>query len=224
MNVHDNSDRAAERERMLDQIRALFRLTERETGIATVPPRVLEALRRAPRHRFVPEHEQSLAYADMPLPIGLGQTISQPYIVALMTALLDVGDGDKVLEIGTGCGYQTAVLAELVAQVFSLEVVKPLAEAATQRLAELGYANADVRHGDGYGGWPEQAPFDGIIVTAGAPKVPMTLVKQLKPGANLVIPVERGAGQVLCVLCRQADGGVKRRDVLPVAFVPMVQG
>jgi protein-L-isoaspartate(D-aspartate) O-methyltransferase len=224
MNMVNDSDRAADRERMLDQIRSLFRLTERETGIAEVPPSVLEALRRAPRHRFVPGHEQSLAYADMPLPIGLGQTISQPYIVALMTALLDVGDGDKVLEIGTGCGYQTAVLAELVAQVFSLEVVQPLAEAAAQRLAELGYANLEVRHGDGYGGWPQQAPFDGIIVTAGAPKVPMTLVKQLKPGANLVIPVERGPGQVLCVLRRQADGGVQRRDVLPVAFVPMVQG
>jgi protein-L-isoaspartate(D-aspartate) O-methyltransferase len=222
--MSDDPDRRAEIERMLETIRVLFRLTADETGIDEVPPAVLEALRRVPRHRFVPPHEQALAYADTPLPIGSGQTISQPYIVALMTALLAVGAGDRVLEIGAGCGYQTAVLAELVDKVYSLEVLQPLAVAAARRLTELGYRNADVRHGDGYVGWPDQAPFDGIIVTAAAPRMPMTLVRQLKPGANLVIPVARGAGQVLVVVHRQADGGVDRRDVLPVAFVPMVRG
>ncbi|WP_296900089.1 protein-L-isoaspartate(D-aspartate) O-methyltransferase [Thiohalocapsa sp.] len=222
--MSDHPDRTAEREHMLETIGALFRLTARDTGVGAPPPDVIEALRRVPRHRFVPPGEQRLAYADMPLPIGQGQTISQPYMVALMTALLEVGSGARVLEIGTGCGYQTAVLAELVAQVYSLEVVKPLAEGAARRLAELGYGNVEVRHGDGYAGWPEQAPFDGIIVTAAAPRVPMTLVRQLKPGANLVIPVTRGPGQVLCVLCGKSNGGVNRRDVLPVAFVPMVRG
>jgi protein-L-isoaspartate(D-aspartate) O-methyltransferase len=224
MPMSADPDRTAEHERMLETIRVLFRLTAGETGIGEAPPAVLEALRRVQRHRFVPAHEQALAYADTPLPIGLGQTISQPYIVALMTALLQVGAGDRVLEVGPGCGYQTAVLAELVGQVFSLEVVQPLAESAAQRLAGLGYRNAEVRHGDGYNGWPEEAPFDGIIVTAAAPRVPMTLVRQLAPGANLVIPVVRGAGQVLAVVRSRGDGGIERRDVLPVAFVPMVRG
>ncbi len=217
-------NRAAERERMLEDIRALFRLTAGETGIGAVPAEVLEAMRRVPRHRFVPEHEQALAYADRPLPIGMGQTISQPFIVALMTTLLEVGDGDTVLEIGTGCGYQTAVLAELVDRVRSLEVVATLTEAAGQRLAELGYRNVEIRHADGYQGWPGEAPFDGIIVTAAAPKVPPKLVEQLKVGANLVIPLEGSRGQVLCVLRKQADARIERRDVLPVAFVPMVPG
>lgn len=219
--THD-LERTEEREQMVSDIRALVRATERETGLADLPAEVLQAVRRVPRHRFVPAHEQPLAYADTPLPIGQGQTISQPYMVALMTALLEVGAGDKVLEIGTGCGYQTAVLAELVAEVFSLEVIQPLAAASAERLAELGYTNAVVQHGDGYAGWPEEAPFDGIIVTAGAPEVPMTLVEQLRTGGNLVIPVARGHGQQLCVLSKREDGSTARRDVLPVAFVPMV--
>ena len=224
----DDPDRTADRERMLKTIRDLFQLTAAETGLREPPPEVVEALRRVPRHRFVPAHEQALAYADMPLPIGMGQTISQPYIVALMTALLGVGPGSRVLEVGTGCGYQTAVLAELGAKVFSLELMLPLAQDAARRLAGLGYRDVQVRHGDGYAGWPEEAPFDGILVAAGAPRVPMTLVRQLGPGANLVIPVARGAGQVLRVLRRSdgdgADGGLHRRDVLPVAFVPLVRG
>lgn len=222
--MSNDPDRSAERERMLATIGELFQVTAAETGVAEVPPAIIDALRRVPRHRFVPEHEQALAYADMPLPIGNGQTISQPYIVALMTTLLGAGAGSRVLEIGTGCGYQTAILAALGAQVFSLEVVQPLAESAAQRLAALGYGNADIRHGDGYRGWPEQAPFDAILVTAAAPQVPMTLVRQLRAGGNLVIPVARGARQVLSVLQRGADGGLQRRDVLPVAFVPMVRG
>jgi len=222
--MSNDPDRTAERERMLDTIRGLFRLTAAETGLADAPPAVIDALRRVPRHRFVPAHEQVLAYADMPLSIGQGQTISQPYIVALMTALLGVGAGARVLEVGTGCGYQAAVLAELVTQVYSLEVVQPLADEAARRLAELGYGNVAVRHGDGYGGWPGQAPFDGILITAAPPRVPMTLVRQLRPGAHLVLPVARGGGQVLSVLRREADGGVDRRDLLPVAFVPMVHG
>lgn len=222
--MFQDSDRAADRDRMLVEIRALFRLTAVETGIGEVPPDVVKALRRVPRHRFVPEQEQAFAYADTPLPIGKGQTISQPYIVALMTALLRLSGNDKVLEIGTGCGYQTAVLAELAAQVFSLEVVQPLAETAAQRLADLGYYNVRVRNGDGFAGWAEEAPFDGIIVTAAAPELPIVLLEQLKTGANLVIPLDRGPGQILSVLHKRADGDVEERDVLPVAFVPMVRG
>jgi protein-L-isoaspartate(D-aspartate) O-methyltransferase len=220
----EDSDRNADRERMLEDIRALFRLTAVETGIDTLPQSVAEAIRRVQRHRFVPSHEQAFAYDDTPLPIGLGQTISQPYIVALMTTLLALDSLDRVLEIGTGCGYQSAVLAELAGQVFSLEVVQPLAEAAAQRLADLGYENIQVQHGDGYAGWSEKAPFDGIIVTAAAPRIPMTLVRQLKSDANLVIPVNRGPSQMLSVLSKHADGNIERRDVLPVAFVPMVGG
>jgi protein-L-isoaspartate(D-aspartate) O-methyltransferase len=222
MAMRPDTDRSAERERMLSDIRIITRRTAYETGIAALTPAVLDAMRRVPRHRFVPEHEQGLAYADMPLPIGLGQTISQPFIVALMTELLNVGAGHRVLEIGTGCGYQTAVLAELVAEVFSVEVVQPLAAAASERLAGLGYRNIDVRHGDGWSGWPEQAPFDGIIVTAAASRVPEALLEQLKSDASLVIPVESGFGQQLAVIRKRADGGVDRRDVLPVAFVPLV--
>lgn len=220
----DTDERITERERMIEQIAALFRVTADETGIDSLPPAVADALRRVPRHRFVPEQKQDLAYADTPLPIGQGQTISQPYMVALMTALLEVGDADRVLEIGTGCGYQTALLAELVGEVYTLEVVEPLAVSASERLAMLGYTNLHVRHGDGHEGLPEHAPFAGIIVTAGAPQVPMPLVRQLAPGGRLVIPVARGLGQQLCVLTKQADGGVERRDLLPVAFVPLVRG
>ena len=221
--MSNDPDRTADRERMLKTIRDLFRLTAAETGLGEAPPAVIEALRGVPRHRFVPPQEQGLAYADMALPIGMGQTISQPYMVALMTALLGVSPDARVLEVGTGCGYQTAVLAELVAQVYSLEVVRPLAEDAARRLAGLGYGNVEVRHGDGHGGWAAQAPFDGILVTAATPRVPMPLVRQLAPGANLVIPVARGASQVLSVLSREAAGDLHRRDVIPVAFVPMAR-
>lgn len=221
--MRDDPDRYAERQVMLDDIQALVGLTRGHTGVASLASSVLEAMRRVPRHRFVPDHLQDLAYADGPLPIGHGQTISQPFIVALMTQLLAVDAHARVLEVGTGCGYQCAVLAELAREVFSIELVEPLARAAAARLAALGYENLQVRQGDGYLGWPEQAPFDGILVTAAAPHVPQPLVEQLRPGANLVIPVDRGFGQQLVVLRKRDDGGVDARDVLPVAFVPLLR-
>jgi protein-L-isoaspartate(D-aspartate) O-methyltransferase len=220
----NDHDRGAERESMLDTIRAGASETQAYTGVPAFSERVLEALGRVPRHRFVPRYLQREAYADCPLPIGHGQTISQPYIVALMTHLLAVGAAARVLEVGTGCGYQSAVLAELVRQVYSIEVVEPLAASAAQRLRALGYRNVEVRHSDGYLGWSEQAPFDGIIVTAGAPHVPQPLVDQLASGANLVIPVSQDHGQRLLVVRKQADGRLERREVLPVAFVPLVRG
>ena len=188
-------------------------------------PRVLEAMRDVPRHEFVlPEH-RGLAYADQPLPIGLDQTISQPYIVGLMTELIDPEPGDRVLEVGTGSGYQAAVAARLVEQVYSIELLPELAASAAERLVRLGVTNVEVRAGDGYLGWPEHAPFDGILVTAGADHVPPPLVDQLAPGARMVIPVDAAAGgQVLQVVEKRADGSVAVRDVALVRFVPLLRG
>jgi protein-L-isoaspartate(D-aspartate) O-methyltransferase len=181
--------------------------------------RVLAALRKVPRHEFVPARRRSSAYQDRPLPIGHGQTISQPYVVAAMTELAAVSEGDRVLEIGTGSGYQAAVLAELAAQVYTIEIVEPLAGRAAQTLEHLGYASVQVRHGDGYRGWPEAAPFDAIVVTAAAPRVPPALLEQLVVGGHLVIPVG-DAYQELEVHTR-TPRGVEVRRVFPVRFVPM---
>ena len=181
--------------------------------------RVLDAMREVPRHQFVPESYRAEAYADSPLPIGEGQTISQPYIVALMTSLLDLDGDESVLEIGTGSGYQAAVLARLVRRVYSVEILPALGEQARRTLAELGYTNVEVRVGDGYQGWPEKAPFDGIIVTAAPERVPEPLIKQLKVGGKLVIPVGN-FWQNLLVITKTAEG-VEKRTVLPVRFVPM---
>ncbi len=182
--------------------------------------RVLRAMREVPRHRFVPDSQRAHAYEDRPLPIGYGQTISQPYIVARMSELAAVKPGDTVLEIGTGSGYQAAVLADMGARVFSIEIVQPLAERATAILSELGYAkNVQVRHGDGYAGWPERAPFDAIIVTAAPPTIPEPLKQQLKVGGRLVIPVGRYF-QSLSVVTRTSEG-FREQSVIPVAFVPM---
>jgi protein-L-isoaspartate(D-aspartate) O-methyltransferase len=175
-----------------------------------------------PRHRFVPAGEARNAYENRPLPIGHGQTISQPYIVALMTELLRPKPGHVVLEVGTGSGYQAAVLAKLVAKVKSIEIVGPLAKSATARLAALGYGNVEVKLADGYHGWPEHAPFDGIIVTAAASSIPPPLIRQLKPGGRMVIPV--GAAfftQNLILLEKDAKGKVTTTALLPVAFVPL---
>lgn len=180
--------------------------------------RVLEAMGAVPRHVFVREGLRSEAYDDTPLPIEADQTISQPYIVALMTELAMLAPGERVLEVGTGCGYQAAVLAELGAEVFSIEIVEELATSARKRLAELGY-KVEVRHGDGYGGWPDHAPFDAIVVTAAPPQIPMPLQEQLKVGGRLVVPVGRGF-QDLVVVTRTADG-FERRTVTGVRFVPM---
>ena len=182
----------------------------------------MRAMRQVPRHEFVPPDMLELAYRNGPLAIGCGQTISQPYIVALMTDLLNIGEDSVVLEVGTGSGYQSAVLAQIAKQVYSLEIIAELADQAVRRLRRLGYANVHVRTGDGYYGWSEYAPFDGIIVTAAAVEVPTPLIEQLKPGARLVIPV--GApymAQELCIVTKDPTGGISQRDVLGVAFVPM---
>lgn len=185
-------------------------------------PRVLRAMREVPRHLFVDESLRSHAYDDEPLPIGGGtsQTVSQPYIVALMTELLDLQAGEKVLEIGTGSGYQSAVLSRLARHVYSIEIVPELARSAADRLARLGYANVTVRAGDGYRGWPEEAPFDGIVVTAAPERLPEPLLAQLAPGGRMVIPVG-GFFQELKVFTRDRNGKVTEKDILPVRFVPM---
>ena len=186
--------------------------------------RVLAAMARVPRHAFVPEGVRDQAYEDWPLPIGHGQTISQPYIVAFMTAALDPRPTDRVLEVGTGSGYQAAVLAGLVAEVYSIEIVGPLAQRAEADLSRLGYANVRVRAGDGHQGWPEAAPFDAIIVTCAPEQVPQPLVDQLKPGGRLILPVGSPWGAQELILLRKTAAGLERRAVLPVRFVPMVRG
>ena len=185
---------------------------------------VLEAMRAVPRHRFVPAALRESAYEDRPLPIGHGQTISQPWIVARMTELVRPEPGDTVLEVGTGSGYQAAVLAEVVDHVFTIEIVDELARSARQRLRELGYGNVTVRHGDGYRGWPEHAPFDAIVVTAAPEQIPEPLVDQLASGGRMVIPVgPQARGQALTVLHRREDGSIGRRVVSAVRFVPMTR-
>jgi protein-L-isoaspartate(D-aspartate) O-methyltransferase len=201
-----------ERRRMVDE-----QIEAREI----VDPRVLAAMREVPRHEFVPAAERAHAYEDRPLPIGAGQTISQPYIVALMTQLAAVGPGSKVLEVGTGSGYQAAVLAACGAEVYSIEIVDALAKRAQHDLARLGIENVHVRSGDGYRGWPEVAPFDAIVVTAAAPQVPPALLSQLRIGGRLVIPVgETWQEQTLQVHTR-TETGFDVHDVVPVRFVPM---
>lgn len=184
-------------------------------------PRVLEAMRTVPRHRFVPPMLQQEAYADTPLPIGYAQTISQPYIVGYMTEALGLPDEAKVLEVGTGSGYQAAVLAKIAREVFTIEIVSELAERSRDLLSELGYDNVRVRAGDGYRGWPEEAPFDGILVTAAPDHVPPALVEQLAVGARLVIPVgPTGGGSRMTIITKTEDGSTVERT-LPVRFVPM---
>src|SRR5579871_5256625 len=185
-------------------------------------PRVLRAMRSTPRHLFVPESFQPWAYSDRALPIEHGQTISQPYIVALMTELLDPHGSDRVLEIGTGSGYQTAILSRLVRHVYTVEIVPELAKSAAERLASMGYRNISVRQGDGYKGWPERAPFEGIVLTAAPVEIPQTLLEQLAPGGRLVAPVGATSSTQELVLVEKSIRGVIRRSVTPVLFVPMV--
>lgn len=209
-------------QRLLDEIRDEVRDTRELTGRPVLDPRVLEALRGVPRHMFVPDDLQASAYVNHPLPIGHGQTISQPYIVALMSDLIQPRAGDVVLEVGTGSGYQAAILARLVKQVYSLEIIEELAAQARVRLQRLGCDNVEVRTGNGRFGWPEHAPYDSIMVTAAAPRIPPALIEQLKPGGILVMPVgSRYLGQELLVLEKDALGGLEERRVLPVAFVPL---
>lgn len=183
---------------------------------------VLDAIARVPRHRFVPSQYRDNAYEDRPLPIGWGQTISQPFIVALMTELLELTPEAKVLEVGTGCGYQTAILAELAKDVYSIEVIPELSGRAAATLAELGYDNIHLRVGDGWEGWPEEAPFDGIIVTAAAPFWPPALVEQLAEGGNIVIPIGPAGGEQILWQGTKIGGDLIKRRIGPVRFVPLV--
>lgn len=207
---------------LLDQIKADAYITADLTGRKVFSERILQAIRAVPRHEFVTPDLAVAAYDNRPLPIGRGQTISQPYIVALMSDLLDPEPDDVVLEVGTGSGYQAAVLSLLVRQVFSIEIIESLAQAAAQRLARLGYHNVRTCVRDGSQGWPEEAPFDGILVTAATPQVPPALLEQLKPGGRLITPLGVPYGhQMLVLFEKDARHAVKRRNILPVAFVPL---
>jgi protein-L-isoaspartate(D-aspartate) O-methyltransferase len=212
----------AESERSLEYSTERSRMVQtqlRANGIAD--PRVLAAMEKVPRHRFVPEARREEAYGDHPLPIGHDQTISQPYIVAFMTEAARIRPGHKVLEIGTGSGYQAAVLAEVAGSVYSIEIVPELADGARRVLSELGYDNVQVRTGDGYIGWPEEAPFDAILVTAAPDHIPQALVDQLRIGARMIIPVGRGEQEMIIVT--RTRTGIERQSVFPVRFVPLVR-
>jgi len=218
----DETRYAAERKALLAEIQRDAVQTADATGRARFSVRVMNAMDAVPRHRFVPPRSVANAYENRPLAIGHGQTISQPYIVALMTELLEPKSGDIMLEVGTGSAYQAAVLSRLVASVYTIEIIVPLAGSAAARLRELGYGNVQVKAGDGYYGWPQHAPYDGIIVTAAANSIPPPLVAQLKPGGRMVIPV--GAPfhtQDLILLRKDRQGKVTTTSVLPVAFVPL---
>ena len=213
---------ALKRAQMIRTIEAQVHDTRYAIGRDHIDPRVLEVMGALPRHDFVPEDLREASYEDRPLPIGYGQTISQPLIVALMTDILNVDRTSVVLEVGTGSGYQAAVAAELARQVYTIEIIPDLARSAADRLHRLGYTNATVRVGDGYFGWPEAAPFDGIIVTAAAAHIPPPLLQQLKPGGRMAIPVGPPLGQQhLTVVERSADGRVRTRQLFPVKFVPL---
>jgi protein-L-isoaspartate(D-aspartate) O-methyltransferase len=215
---------AAQRQRLVDHIEYEMYATRAETGREKLRESVARAMRSVQRHRFVPPERVAEAYQDRPLPIGQGQTISQPFIVALMTELLDPEPTSRVLEIGTGSGYQAAVLAECVAKVYTIEIVRPLGERARSILAELGYKNAEVRIGDGYKGWPDAAPFDAIIVTAAPDHVPQPLVDQLAPKGRMVIPVGSHHGiQDLLVITKDADGRAVTKRTIAVRFVPLTR-
>jgi protein-L-isoaspartate(D-aspartate) O-methyltransferase len=204
--------------------KARARMVEQQIAGEIRDPRVLEAMRTIPRHRFVPPEQVPRAYDDRPLAIGFNQTISQPYIVALMTELIRPQSTDRVLEVGTGSGYQAAVLAELVQHVYTIEIVPELARTAQARLRDLGCNNVTVRTGDGYAGWPEEAPFDAIVVTAAPEEVPEPLIEQLKPGGRLVIPVGSRYGvQELQLIEKQSSGKLQKTTVAPVRFVPLVR-
>jgi protein-L-isoaspartate(D-aspartate) O-methyltransferase len=218
----DETRFAERRSEMVAIIEDDVRRTARYTGLGRFDERVMKVMADVPRHRFVPEDRVDAAYENRPLPIGYGQTISQPYIVALMTELLEVGEDDVVLEVGTGSGYQAAVLAALAARVYSIEIIEPLQHQARQRLADLGYRNVTTQLGDGYYGWSEHAPFDAIAVTAAASHVPPPLIAQLRRGGRMVIPVGgRFAVQQLLLIEKNADGSLITRQVLPVRFVPL---
>ena len=221
----DDRDWGAQRSALIDAIEDDVRQTAGYLGRSRLDDRVLEAIGRVPRHELVPADQRRYAYENRPLPIGYGQTISQPYIVAIMTDLIDPEPDHVVLEVGTGSGYQAAVLAEVVQRVCSLEIIPQLADRARRDLDRLGYTTVRSRKGDGYYGWPECGPFDGIVVTAGASHVPPPLIEQLKPGGKLIIPVgSRFLTQQLLLVEKDAQGEVTTRQLLPVRFVPLTGG
>jgi protein-L-isoaspartate(D-aspartate) O-methyltransferase len=217
-----DADDDARRQAMIKAIEADVRDTAAYIDQRQLDDRVMQVIGRVPRHEFVPEWKRQDAYENRPVPIGHGQTISQPYIVALMTDLLHVDKGDRVLEIGTGSGYQAAILAELEADTYTIEIIEPLASEASDRFKRLGYEQIHARHGDGYYGWVEAAPFDAIIVTAASSQIPPPLIRQLKPGGRMVIPVGgRFQVQQLMLVEKTPTGEIKTRQVLPVRFVPL---
>ncbi|RMG27396.1 MAG: protein-L-isoaspartate(D-aspartate) O-methyltransferase [Gammaproteobacteria bacterium] len=221
--IEDNEHHHERRRALVEEVRYDVARTARETGRSELDPRVLQALLDVPRHLFVPDALQDSAYLNIPLPVGHGATISQPYIVALMTDLLEVDENDRVLEIGTGSGYQSAILAQLVKEVYTIEIVPELYDHARRLFHKLGYANIHPSLGDGYRGWPEQAPFDGIIVTAAAPEIPPPLVEQLKPGRHLVIPVGTDFQRLVRVTRDPEQDRLVHEEILPVAFVPFTR-
>jgi len=211
-----------ELQRMLNDIEMEIHLTRHLIGKNSFHDRVMAAMKQVPRHEFLPADLRYCAYDNGPAPIGSGQTISQPYIVALMSDLLNTKPSDSILEIGTGSGYQAAILSQLVQQVYSVEIIEDLAITARKRLSKLGYNNVDVRNDDGYFGWPEHAPYDGVIVTAAAPHIPPALIDQLRPGARLVIPVGFPYSyQELMIVEKRANGEIETQKVLGVSFVPL---
>ncbi len=211
------------RKALVEELRRDSLLAE-EYGAPPLGDAVLEAIGKVPRHEFVPSTQRIYAYENHPLPIGAGQTISQPYIVALMTELADVSSDETVLEIGTGSGYQAAVLAEFAKHVYTIEIIEILGLRAHDDLERLGYDNVTVRIGDGYAGWPEKAPFDAIVVTAAPDEIPLPLIEQLKVGGHMVIPVGPvNEVQVLKVLSKGADGALEEKNVIPVRFVPLTR-
>jgi len=222
--IADN-DFAAQRRDMVEEIAAVARSAAAESGKPAISAAVTAALARVPRHRFVPPDQEHAAYENRPLPIGFGQTISQPYIVALMTDLMRVEPNHVVLEVGTGSGYQAAVLAELAQSVCTIEIIEPLAVEAQRRLQQQGYTRVRTKTGDGYYGWEDCGPFDSIIVTAAASHVPPPLIRQLKPGGRMVIPVGTAfLTQHLLLVAKNTDGTIVTRQVLPVRFVPLTGG
>lgn len=222
--VANADDFFVQRQKMVEEIEATVRYTSEHIGRKTLDKRVMTVMQKVPRHEFITDAMRTFAYLNQPLPIGYNQTISQPYIVALMTDLAGVNENSVVLEVGTGSGYQAAVLAELVRHVYSIEIVEALGRQARKTLERLAYHNVSVRIGDGYHGWVEHAPYDAILVTAAPETVPQALIDQLKPGGRLVIPVGKQSGvQSLQVVEKDAAGLISSHDVLPVGFVPLTR-